>query len=72
VRVVGREYLGAAPAENDPALLRKLLGNVRSAEGLDALVRADFAIGNIVQLRGWVLSRTEARWCALAALANRE
>ena len=37
-------------------------------EQLDGVVRADFAADRIVKLRGWVLSATEARLCALAAL----
>jgi hypothetical protein len=32
---------------------------------LDARVRGEFASGTTVQLNGWVLSRTEARLCAL-------
>jgi hypothetical protein len=38
---------------------------------LAARVRADFDEEETVQLGGWVLSRTEARLCALAALADR-
>jgi hypothetical protein len=37
-------------------------------EQLDGMVRADFAVDRVVKLRGWVLSATEARLCALAAL----
>lgn len=33
---------------------------------LEARVRAEFASGTTVQLDGWVLSRTEARLCALS------
>jgi hypothetical protein len=32
---------------------------------LDAQVRDDFASGTTIALDGWVLSRTEARLCAL-------
>ena len=37
-------------------------------ERLDGMIRADFAVDRVVKLRGWVLSATEARLCALAAL----
>lgn len=32
------------------------------------IVRADFAAGDIVSVDGWVISETEARLCAVAAL----
>lgn len=35
----------------------------------DAKIREDFAQEDTVQVAGWILSRTEARLCALAALA---
>jgi hypothetical protein len=50
----------------------KLEQEFRDADELDDLVqknaRADFVQGNLVQLEGWVLSRTEARQCALLSL----
>ena len=38
---------------------------LRTLHRLDARVRGEFASGTTVQLNGWVLSRTEARLCAL-------
>ena len=35
------------------------------------VVRRDFAAGHTLRLGGWLLSRTEARMAALAALAGR-
>ena len=32
-------------------------------------IRADFAAGRVVCVQGWLLSETEARICAMAALA---
>jgi hypothetical protein len=79
---IGREYLRAAPDEAvTESLVRSLVQrsaglaspeNITDAELralLDASCRLDFAEGDIVRVRGWLLSRTEARTCALAALA---
>lgn len=35
---------------------------------VDAAIRRDFARGDIVRVRGWLLSRTEVDLCVLAAL----
>lgn len=37
---------------------------------INDLVVADFAVGDSVNVAGWVLSRTEARICALVALGG--
>lgn len=81
-RVVGREYLSAFPAEESPGILtarvaEQLPGGARALAGAsdgrlrELLLQAtaeDFRDLRIVELRGWVLARTEARLCALAAL----
>lgn len=81
-RVVGREYLRAFPAEASRGVLtarvaEQLPGGSRvlataSDGGLRELLlratAADFGDLRTVELRGWVLARTEARLCALAAL----
>ena len=81
-RAVGREYLALSLDETDAAsVLERLAGtHLREWEALAAsdperLVRAlrlqhrgDFAYERVVAIRGWVLSQTEARLCALAAL----
>jgi hypothetical protein len=80
---VGRAYLGAYPDEADAARLALHLERALRAQGLEprrapaprlraALAeqsRADFAAGRTVRVEGWVLSQSEARLCALAALA---
>jgi hypothetical protein len=82
-RQLGRACLAAFPDENDARILvERLAGadlarwNALAAEArseLAAAVRSrhrdDFASGRVVRVRGWVLSETEARLCALAALA---
>lgn len=67
-REVGAVYLRANPQDADPErLLASLAGE--SPATLLKRQRDDFRFGRTVTVRGWVLSRTEARLCALAALA---
>ena len=58
LRQIGRHYLEQYPAEKDQ--LQALLRN--------ADVQNDFIKGNVVVIKGWVLSVTEARQCALLSL----
>jgi hypothetical protein len=71
---IGQAVLRAGAVEADERALRRELG-FGTAEPLaldrsfrDA-IRRDFAAGETVHVEGWVLSRTEARLCALAALS---
>lgn len=74
--LLGREYLATVPWEADREVLRRLLPRLdhREAAGdapgepLRRWVRDDFDAGRVVSVRGWLLSRTEARLCALVAL----
>lgn len=81
-RAVGREYLRIAPVEADTLKLTELIcagrqeryvelshasmGKVRSM--LLQQQREDFEKDRIVNVQGWILSRTEVRLCALATL----
>ena len=72
---LGREYLGSHPGETEPAALLKLLvpaaarlDDAAARERMLVQVRADYAAGRTVILSGWVLSVSETRLCALAAL----
>lgn len=80
-RVIGRRYLDLAPGEAAPERLMALI--CRSGENGTRLARAnteqlreilldqqrtDFARGRTVTIDGWVLSETELRLCALAAI----
>ncbi len=72
-RAVGAEYLRSTPEERDPALLAQRLASGLAPGAplrpqLARRIRADFEQERVVSLRGWVVSRTEARLCALAAL----
>lgn len=78
-RCIGQIYLRQAAAESDPSHLASLILsslNLTSQDSLrlrraalsklfGAAVRADFAAGRTLALDGWILSRTEARVCAL-------
>lgn len=75
---IGSAYLAAFPGEAQRAdLIRVLLKGTPGAHDDDRLpkyindnIREDFATGNIVTVRGWVLSRTEARQCAIYSLSQ--
>lgn len=81
-RAIGRRYLSQAPAEADPRRLAALVcrtsehylryvnaGPARLRELLLAQQRRDFERRLTVSVDGWILSETEARLCAIAALA---
>jgi hypothetical protein len=80
--VVGREYLRSVPDEADASLLVDLIcahraGGRTSLIGTDIVEmrewlrkqqQQDFEQGHVVKVKGWILSVTEARLSALAAL----
>jgi hypothetical protein len=82
-RAIGAEYLRARPGEATAAALVEAIAQSvpggrsvltkASDRALRALLaersRADFAEGKTVMLRRWILSETEARLCALAAVS---
>ena len=80
VRAIGEAYLrqlGRDP--NRESILAAARGTLESIDrardersAIQTLVRAvreDFERGRVVQLEGWILSRTEAEICALTLLA---
>ena len=80
-RLIGQRYLATAPQERSAAFLTRMLFGETPPGGQGLASRAwlvqaietgrlrDFANGETVILDGWLLARTEARLCALAALA---
>ena len=44
--------------------------NARLIRRLDSAVRDDYAAGKVLTIKGWVLSLTEARQCALYSLSK--
>ena len=78
-RWVGLAYLEEVPSERDVQNLSELVFSeikwetlLRSdiREVIRRQVRRDFRNDNLVRIRGWLLSRTEARLCALSALSS--
>lgn len=75
VRDLGRRYREIVPTESDVHSLAKAIlpgPHAKAAAPLraqvSAQVRQDFAHGRTVTVKGWVLSVTEARQCALYSL----
>jgi hypothetical protein len=77
-RTIGLAYLRTVgEAEASPERLVQAISGASEAvmasselkRVIGARIRSDFAEGAIVTVDGWMLSRTEARLCALAALA---
>jgi hypothetical protein len=78
-RVIGRAWLHRAPHEMSAATLSHALfgdllptsvGEIR--ERIAAARDADFGSGRVLVLGGWLMALTEARWCALAVLIERQ
>jgi hypothetical protein len=81
-RIVGLEYLRVVPMEADVRQLTKLICShwqdrydetayadiAQIKQILLRQQRDDFEKDRIVKVHGWILSETEARLCALAAL----
>lgn len=71
---IGNQYREQNTEEDDVYTLRRQLRQAASnwgmlsAETLKQRVSADFKHGDIVRLKGWILSVTEARQCALYSL----
>jgi hypothetical protein len=68
VRAIGETYLAMHPPEASRERLRASVP-ADPAE-LRRRVRGDFERGEVVSVRGWLLSRTECRACALAVLTG--
>lgn len=76
---IGTLYLEAVPRERSQQRLAEMVLGVRRPEStfdpatMVAHVRArrdrDYLDGDLVAINGWLLTRTEARLCALASLS---
>lgn len=72
VREIGRSYRALVPEESDTTTLEAAVRaglRARRASNDDP-VRADFEAGRVVVVGNWMLSRTEARQCALFSLRS--
>lgn len=77
VRAIGERYRATTRDESSAESLREAIERSRPAASrflgaaspaLEDLLREDFERGRTVVVDGWVLSRTEARQCALYSL----
>lgn len=68
----GKKYIERFPEENNERFLARALFNDMKGspnhEHLEAKSKSDFESSEYVIINGWMLSRTEARQCALYAL----
>ncbi len=80
VREIGARYRETVPGERDAGALRSAIARDarrglwlpwKPSPSLERQVRDDFAAGRTVVVRGWLLSVTEARQCALFSLGVR-
>ena len=81
LRIIGNSYRVMRPGENSKAkLLNAISGELQSihdkaydslnqAKEIEKLVEMDFKYERHILIRGWVLSETEARQCALLSLS---
>jgi hypothetical protein len=75
IMATGAKYGEKFPEEsNERALARALFANStnRSYDKLEEMTQTDFSEGRLVIIDGWVLSKTEARQCALHYLLNQK
>ncbi len=70
VRQLGLSYRAAHPDEDELGLLQELTAGITDSSLASADIRGDFARGDIVTVDGWVLSRTEARLCAIYSILS--
>lgn len=72
--VLGRRYLASHPEDADREALRRALGldpsdsEATRIARIDAALRHDLETGDLVDLEGWQLTRTECRLYAALAL----
>jgi hypothetical protein len=77
INETGLAYLKLFPAENSQSVLNKLLLGSNASKDktmiqkqLDERVEQDFKAGKTITAKGWVLSVTEARQCALYSILS--
>ena len=68
IRMLGETYLSDNAKEREIAVLQNLTVSVNNPALTSAAIRRDFELANVVTVDGWVLSRTEARHCALFSI----
>ncbi len=75
---LGSDYIKNHPSENTKQILKNFLLDGKNGRKLDSSsilnelnrkIKLDFETNNIIVLDGWILSKTEARLCALFSLS---
>lgn len=75
VMAIGAKYNEKFPGESSERALARALfpdSENQSYDKLEEMTQADFSQGKMVVIDGWVLSKTEARQCALHHLLNQK
>ncbi len=73
---IGMLYLEKFSDENSEPKLIELLSNnvstdlIENTEMLNQQITNDYKTGNTIMIAGWILSKTEARQCALFSLTQ--
>ncbi len=72
---IGNTYLALNPTHADEQVLvehmkGRFFDQHPSGKTLADQVKKDFTDGDIIQLKGWILSQTEAQQCALYSLTH--
>ena len=72
---IGKLYLKQVPDENSERKLISLLRNstssdINNIQIVEQQITDDFKSGETMMINGWVLSKTEARQCALFSLSQ--
>jgi hypothetical protein len=74
LRQLGETYLATHPGEADRAQLSRLLvpdgWTVGALPGVSRKVERDWMSHNVTVVDGWVLARTEARFCAMIFMTD--
>lgn len=66
IRAIGEAYRKQTPGESNENQITALLGKNTDPRS----IRQEYAAGKTVTIKGWVLSVTEARQCALYSLES--
>ncbi|MEZ4810772.1 MAG: hypothetical protein R2819_10460 [Allomuricauda sp.] len=76
IRKIGELYRKQVASENSEEALELLLSNQGAVQvtagGLQRQITEEYRLGQTVMVDGWILSRTEARQCALFSLTHNE
>jgi hypothetical protein len=78
LRVIGKSFRVQQPQENSKLTLRNVITNgiqIRTddlenqAMEIEKNVEMDFKTSKLIVIKGWIISKTEARQCALLSLS---